>query len=105
MVFEFVDSYYIEESDSNIKTDFYKLYAVYYNFESFHEQFGVISTYDVKEGFYGRYYSYMYMFEVQINGKTEMRFKLTSENEMNQEKLDEICALLIENIVIINTEG
>ena len=101
-----VDTYYIgDDSDNNIKTDFHKLYAVYYNWESFHEQFGDISTYDVKEDCYRRYYTYMYLFEVQINGKTEMRFKLTSDNEMNQEKLNEICTLLKDNLVIINTEG
>jgi hypothetical protein len=54
---------------------------------------------------YSRYYNYMYVYSISINEKSEIRVQITSEIEISQEKLDEICKLLMDNIVIINTEG
>ena len=45
------------------------------------------------------------MYQIQINGNDEVRVDITSENELTKEKLDEICQLLMDNMVIINTEG
>ena len=51
------------------------------------------------------YYDYMYVYQIKINGKNEVSVKITSKEETNQEKLDEITQLLMNSFVIINTEG
>lgn len=53
---------------------------------------------------YDKYYEYMYIYQIRINGKEEVTVKITSEKEISGEKLDEIVQLLMDNIVIINTE-
>ena len=39
---------------------------------------------------------------IKINGKDEVSVKITSKEEINQEKLDEITQLLMNGFVIIN---
>ena len=50
-------------------------------------------------------YNYIETYHLSANGNAVMQITIASlEKEMSQEKLDEICKLLMDNIVIINTE-
>ena len=42
---------------------------------------------------------------VLINGEFEMSIKISSIEEASEEKLNEIIQMLLDNMVIINTEG
>ena len=51
------------------------------------------------------HYLYTYKYAVSTGGEEVMNIYISSILESTQEKLDEICQLLLDNIVIINTEG
>ena len=50
-------------------------------------------------------YNYVYQFDLLINSASEMSIKISSVDELSDDNLNKICALLTENLVIINTEG
>ena len=95
----FVDFYYIDDTwDSEIG----KKYSSSSNYK---EEFGDLRTFDYDILEYQMYYDYIYLYQIYINGIDEIKVKINSQNELSQEQLDEICQLLLDNIVIINTEG
>ena len=51
-------------------------------------------------------YHYIETYELKVNEDTVMQISVASLKEsLSQDELDEICQLLLDNIVIINTEG
>jgi hypothetical protein len=86
ILMQFVESIHIDDTAS------YKI------------DFRDIRSFDLESNKYMRYYEYTNIYQVNINGKKELTVRI-AYNEINQEKLDEICKLLMDNIVIINTEG
>lgn len=100
-VIDFVGCYNIEDNYKN----FAELRDLYPNDETFIRQFADAKSMNVENYSYDRYYEYIYIFRININGKDEISIQITSESEMTQEKLDKICKLLLDNIVIINMEG
>ena len=62
-------------------------------------------TFNIETLDYDRYYEYMYVYQININGNEEVILKIAVENEMSIEELDAIAQLFVDNIVIINTEG
>ena len=52
---------------------------------------------------YDKIYNYVCTYGLNVNGTQFMEISIASINEEDsQEKLDEICKLLMDNIVIIN---
>ena len=86
MSFEFIESY--------------KAFAP----DGVREEYADLRTFNFETLDYDNYYEYMYVYKLSINQKEEVTIKITSENEILREKLNEICKLLMDNIVIINTE-
>ena len=100
MSIEFIDSYQV-----NDKWD-YEIHNKYFSSSNnIRDEFADLRTFDTNTMSHSRYYDYMYMYQIKIGGKDEIRVQITSKGELEQEKLDEICQLLLDNIVIINTEG
>ena len=62
-------------------------------------------TFNMETLDYDKYYEYMYVYQININGNEEVNLNITAKNEMSIEELDKIVQLFIDNIVIINTEG
>ena len=81
------------------------MYDFFTSDEQFSKAFADLRTFDVEILDYREYYNYLYTYQIQINGNDEIKVQIASKNELPQEKLDEICQLLMDNIVIINTEG
>jgi hypothetical protein len=81
------------------------MYDFFTSDEQFSKAFADLRTFDVEILDYREYYNYLYTYQIQINGNDEIKVQIASKNELPQEKLDEICKLLMDNIVIINTEG
>ena len=52
-----------------------------------------------------KFYTYTYVYQININHKNEATVIIACDNELNDEKLNEIESLLLDNVVIINTEG
>jgi hypothetical protein len=50
-------------------------------------------------------YDFVYSLALLINGEFEMSIKISSIEEASEEKLNEIIQMLLDNMVIINTEG
>ena len=50
-------------------------------------------------------YDFVYSLALLINGEFEMSIKISSIEEASEEKLEEIVQMLMDSIVIINTEG
>ena len=51
------------------------------------------------------YYVYTQKYQLLTDGKNVMDIYVSSTLQPTQKQLDEICQLLLDNIVIINTEG
>lgn len=98
---ELVEAYSFNELDNDNK----KRFDIYGHYENFLEDFADVRSRIPETSEYENYYSYMYIYRISINGTDEISIKLCTENKLNQEKLDEICQLLLDNLVIINTEG
>ena len=52
-----------------------------------------------------RFYAYTYVYQVNINGQNEATVVIACDTVLNDEKLNKIENLLLDNIMIINTEG
>ncbi len=76
----------------------------YYDIKYFRDKFADLTSFNRESLCYDKYYDYMYVYNIQVNGVNEIEVQIASETELTQEKLDEICKLLMDNIVIINTE-
>ena len=98
---KYIDCYDID--DYNDKFD--EIGCYYSDADEYELRFIDQNSYNLDNSCYDRYYSYLYMYQIQINGNDEVRVDITSENELTKEKIDEICQLLMDNMVIINTEG
>lgn len=46
-------------------------------------------------------YNYAYPYALTVNGDTKMSIKISTETEVDNDKLNEICQLLLDNIVIL----
>ena len=113
--------FYIDEIDAQIQCNYStKNYNFYQNDSTSLEFLGsyqAFSSNSVREEWadkrtfnfdtldYDKYYEHMYVYQININEKEEIIVKITSENKIPREKLDEFCQLLMDNMVIINTEG
>ena len=64
-----------------------------------------ISSWTRETGSYTRYYGYEYIYKLYVNDVETVTITVSAENEPSAEKLEEICQLLLDNIVIINAEG
>ena len=62
-------------------------------------------TFNIETLDYDRYYEYMYVYQININGNEEVILKINVDKETSIEELDAIAQLFVDNIVIINTEG
>ena len=99
MVMSFVYQYHIDDIWDNETYDYYS------EFNNYKEEFADLRTFDFNTAKYKEYYDYMYLYKININGIDEITTKINSKSELSQETLDEICKILMDNIVIINTEG
>ena len=97
-----------------LKYNFYQNDSISYemlgSYSAFVSESGIMEdwadrrTYNEETCSYDTYYNYMYTYRINIRGEKTIDLKITSENELSNEKLDEIIQLFIDNIVIINTE-
>ena len=93
IVLEYVGGYVREQVWTDEMEGKYSIYRSAYN------------EFDNAKDYVDDYYDYMYIYQIKINDKDEVSVKITSKEEMNQEKLDEITQLLMNSFVIINTGG
>lgn len=93
-------NFYQNDNISLEFVDSYKAYAP----DGVHKEWADLRTFNFETLDYDEYYDYMYVYQISINEKEEVTVKITSENEILREKLDEIVQFFIDNIVIINTE-
>lgn len=99
MLINFVGDYYLDDLFSYFKEVGY-LYCG--NPEGCRYDFGELRSVDRETLDLENYYNNMYVYKININGIDEITVKINSEGELSQETLDEICQLLMDNIVIIN---
>lgn len=100
---EFIDNFSIYDEDKTIEL---MMDYGYENFDSFREDMGDRRTLLIsQEHRYEKQYSYVYFYQIKVNGEDMVFVKIYTETEFENEKLDEICQLLLDNMVIINTEG
>jgi len=69
-----------------------------------YDDFYEIRTVDIENAKYENRYNYLYLYQIKINGEDKISVKIASKSELPQEKLDELCEILLDSIVIINTE-
>ena len=62
-------------------------------------------TFQDHGAYYETYYDLIYMYDINVNGENIARVEIASQTAISAEKLGEICQLLLDNLVIINTEG
>ena len=118
-------TYYINDIDENgdIIKDAYQIYCSYstkgvnYNFDANDNlSLNLFDTSTTRPVYLGEWfrvynpndneYNYITTYSLYTNGVDVMQISIASlEKELSQEKIDEICKLLMDNIVIINTEG
>ena len=98
---EFIEKCSFDELANNKE----KMHEKYSNYDELLEDFAEKRTLDKNIFEYGNYYAYKYVYQININNIPRVTVNIFTESELNQEKLDEICQLLMDNIVIINTEG
>ena len=101
MNIEFVEKYSFDELANDKK----KMYEKYSNYDELLEDFAEKRTLDKNTLEYGNYYAYKYVYQVNINNTRRVTANIFTESELSQAKLDEIAKLLLDNVVIINTEG
>ena len=89
--------------NDNISFEFIESYQAFAP-DGVREEYADLRTFNFETLDYDRYYEYMYVYKISINQKEEVTVKITLENEITREKLDEIVQLLVDNITIINTE-
>ena len=63
-----------------------------------------MSSWTLETHSYTRYYRYKYIYKLYVNDVETVTITVSAENEPSAEKLEEICQLLLDNIVIINAE-
>ena len=63
-----------------------------------------ISSWTRETHSYTRYYSYEYIYKLYVNDVETVTVTVSAENEPSAEKLEEICQLLLESIVVINAD-
>ncbi len=63
-----------------------------------------ISSFSIDTLSYARYYGYEYIYKLYVNDVETVTVTVCSEIEPSAEKLEEICQMLLDNIVIINVE-
>ena len=98
---ELVGAYSFNELDNDNK----KRFDIYGNYDNFLRDFADVRSRNEETYEYGKYYAYMYIYRIIINDIDEVNIKIHTETELNQETLDDICSMLMNNLVIINTEG
>ena len=54
---------------------------------------------------YDKYHNFLYVYQLKVNEAKDIYIEINSEIELNQEGLQKIAQILLDNIVIINTEG
>ena len=98
---EYSENYSFIELDSNST----KMLEIYSNHDEFLKSFADVRSRNQETLEYEQYYSYMVKCYIKINGKYEVSVEILSDEELSQEQLNSIESLLLDNIVIINTEG
>lgn len=91
--------------NDNISYEFLDDYFDFQSYDEKKEELADKRTFNVDAASYDKYYEYMCVYQININGKKEVLVKIASEFELSKKKADEIAQLLVNNIVIINTEG
>lgn len=69
-----------------------------------YDDFYEIRTVDIENAKYENRYNYLYLYQIKINGEDKISVKIASKIELPKEKLGELCEILLDSIVIINTE-
>ena len=92
------------ENIEEIFRDSDELKKRYHDIKYFKDCFADLTSFNRESLSYDKYYNYLYVYNIQVNGVNEIEVQIASETELTQEKLDEITKLLMDNIVIINTE-
>ena len=101
MIVEDFENYSFVELDSNST----KMLEIYSDYDDFLRDFADVRSRNQETWEYEKYYSFMVKCYIKINGKYEVSVDILSDDELTQEQLNSIEHLLLENIVIINTEG
>ena len=101
MTVEDFEDYSFIELDS----DSAKMLEIYSNHDEFLKAFADVRTRSQETWEYEKYYSYMVKCYIKINSKYEVSVYILSDDKLTQEHLNYIKQLLLDNIVIINTEG
>ncbi len=63
-----------------------------------------ISSWTRETGSYTSYYGYEYIYKLYVNDVETVTVTVCAENEPYVEKLEEICQMLLESIVVINAD-
>lgn len=61
-----------------------------------------LSSWDKSTHSYTRNYNYAYSYQLYVNDVEEVKITICTQKEASQEKLSEICQMLIDNIIIVN---
>lgn len=69
-----------------------------------YDDFYEVRTFDVENAKYENRYNYLYLYQIKVNGENKISVKITTKCELSQEKLTELCNVLMDSIVIINME-
>ena len=101
MIVEYFENYSFAELDSNST----KMLETYSDYDDFLRDFADVRSRNQETWEYEKYYSFMVKCYIKINGKYEVSVEILSDEELSQEQLNSIEHLLLDNIVIINTEG
>lgn len=96
--------YYLSNAN-NVFSESIEIRSRYSNIEKFIQEFADVRTFNSEKSSCEEYYDYMYVYHIQINDKEEIRVQINSHNILTEEKQNELCQLLLNNIEIINTEG
>ena len=98
---EYIEKYNFDEIANNQE----KMNEMYYSYDEFLYDFADWRSLNEDSFDYEEYYNYMNIYSIQINGENTVTVKIASKSELSEEQINVINNLLLDNIVIINTEG
>ena len=101
MLIEYSKNYSFIELDN----DNTKMLEIYSDYNDFLSDFADVRSRNQETFEYEKYYNYLNQCYIKINGKNEVKVEILSDDELSEEQLNSIERLLLDNIVIINTEG
>ena len=82
-----------------------KMLELYSDYDNFIRDFADLRSKKLENGEYEKHFKYMYVNNIVIGEDYGINVYIFSNSELSEKQLNEIGKILLDNIVIINTEG